>query len=354
MNTQNNTPIRVLIIDDSAVIRQMLTSMLKDVPSIEVVGTAVDPFEAREKIKTLNPDVITLDIEMPKMDGITFLKKIMELRPMPVVMLSTLTQKGADVSLQALELGAVDYISKPTAHRPGEGILSLKDELITKIETASRANVSTSRTAALSALPANVSYAADSKDSERLIAIGSSTGGVEALTAIFKTLPNTLPPIVIAQHMPAQFTESFAKRLNALSAVEVVHGKSGAILKPGHAYIAPGGKHFIVSKKSKTIVCRQHDEEAVTGHKPSVDVMFESVAKNIGVNAMGVILTGMGKDGALGLKAMRDAGAPTYGQNKASCVVYGMPKAAMDAEAVETEVHLNDISRTIIQKLSKR
>ena len=346
------SPIRTLIIDDSAVIRQMLSGMLKEDPEIEVVGTAVDPFEAREKIKQLNPDVITLDIEMPKMDGITFLEKIMSLRPMPVVMVSTLTQKGADVTLQALELGAVDYVSKPTAHRPGEGMEALKDEIIVKVKAAAKANVRqldmergiTDGELAYTARPED--------DAARVIAIGSSTGGVEALRELLSPLPDTLPPIVFTQHMQAQFTSALATRLDGLTKLKVVHAQHGLRLQPGHAYLAPGDQHLVVAKQGSMFICRLDDGSPVSGHKPSVDMLFSSVSKAYGDAACGVILTGMGKDGAIGLKEMHDAGAFTIGQNEESSVVYGMPRAAMEAGAVQEQLPLSRIPARIIEHLS--
>lgn len=350
MSTKKTT---VLIIDDSAIIRQMLTSMLRNAPDIEVIGTANDPLEAREKIKQLNPDVITLDIEMPKMDGITFLDKIMKLRPMPVIMVSTLTQQGADVTLQALEMGAIDYISKPTAHRPGEGLESMQEELIEKIRIASQANIAKMPTQQLT--PSNTPptpLVNASQKNVHMVAIGSSTGGVEALSQLFLMLPEGMPPIVMAQHMLPQFTASLAKRLNALSPIEIVEATHGITLKSGYAYIAPGSQHLKIAKQGSSYITRLDDGEAVSGHKPSVDVLFESVAQATAGHSIGVILTGMGQDGAIGLKKMYDTGSYTIGQNESSCVVYGMPKAAMQAGAVSKEYALTQIASSIIEQLN--
>lgn len=344
--------IRVVVIDDSAVIRSMLTVMLNKADDIEVVGTAVDPFDAREKIKALNPDVITLDIEMPKMDGITFLTKIMSLRPMPVVMVSTLTQKGAEVTLKALELGAVDYVSKPTAHRPGEGMDSLQQELIDKVRVAASANISRMPVKASASPQAATQYQSHLSDASRIIAIGSSTGGVEALRDLLIPLPANLPPIVITQHMPPRFTSALAERMDKQTKFTFTEAKHGIQLKPGNAYIAPGDKHMVVAQQGNMFICRLHDDEPVSGHKPSVDVLFESVAKAYGAHAIGVILTGMGRDGAKGLKLMRDEGATTIGQNKETCVVYGMPRAAMEEKAVQSELPLSQIGAAILKHLS--
>ncbi|MFM9891032.1 MAG: chemotaxis response regulator protein-glutamate methylesterase [Rickettsiales bacterium] len=339
-------PITVLIVDDSALIREMFSEMLSSAPDIQVLGTAADPFEAREKIKQLNPDVLTLDIEMPKMDGLSFLEKIMTLRPMPVVMVSSLTQKGAEATIRALELGAFDYVSKPVTNQNRDTIGVLKQELISKVQAAAlahiRAQIKSSATGhAVKILP----FSPPPHPNRRLIAIGSSTGGVEALREIFLQLPANAPPIVITQHMPATFTTSFAARLNMLSQVNVAEARHHERLKPGHAYLAPGGEsHLAITKIAGDYVCRIEPGETVTGHRPSVDVLFHSVAEAAGAHAIGVILTGMGRDGAAGLKAMRERGAYTIGQDKASCVVYGMPQAAMHAGASTVELPLSKIA----------
>lgn len=340
----------VLIVDDSALIREMFKELLSTEPSIEVLDTACDPFDAREKIKRLNPDVLTLDIEMPKMDGITFLEKIMALRPMPVIMVSTLTQKGADATIHALELGAFDTIAKPIDNQTPETLSLLRNELIEKVKAAAHANLmrrikANAPTQTLSFYPAI--------GSRHIIAIGASTGGVETLKDIFQKLPGNTPPIVITQHMPERFTASFAARLDSVSQVRVVEASNNDRLATGHAYLAPGGKHMRILRNGADLICKIEDGPLVSGHKPSVDVLFHSVAEAAGARAIGVILTGMGKDGAVGLKAMRDSGAFTIGQNEATCVVYGMPQAAMKLGAVQLEASLNDIPKKILNHCEK-
>jgi two-component system chemotaxis response regulator CheB len=339
--------ITVLIVDDSALIRHVFRELLSEAPDIEVLDTACDPLEAREKIKQLNPDVLTLDIEMPKMDGLSFLEKIMALRPMPVIMVSTLTQKGAGATIRALETGAFDYVSKPVGTQTRDGLQAIKEELTEKIRAASKANLKSSHSVQKTGAPSVLSFKPPAA-SQRVIAIGSSTGGVEALRDIFLTLPANSPPIVMTQHMPHAFTGSFAARLNSLSQVEVSEATDGAKLQPGFAYLAPGNMHMKIIKKASGLYCALDDGPHVTGHKPSVDVLFESVATQIGQHAVGVMLTGMGKDGAQGMLKMREAGAYNVGQSASSCVVYGMPKAAMAAGAVHTELPLSEIAAHIL------
>lgn len=338
--------ISVLIVDDSALVRQMFTEMLSSDPDVQVLGTAADPFEAREKIKQLNPDVLTLDVEMPKMDGLSFLERIMALRPMPVIMVSSLTQKGAETSIRALEMGAFDTIGKP-AQGSQKALESLKEELLEKVKAASLANLR-GHTAKI-APPVALTYQHREGHSRSLIAIGSSTGGVEALREVFLLLPTNLPPIVITQHLPELFTRSFAKRLDSLTGIHVKEAENHERVKQGHAYIAPGGIHLKVVRVGDELVCKLEDSPLVSGHRPSVDVLFHSVAAAVGASAVGVILTGMGKDGAEGLKAMRDAGASTIGQNKETCVVYGMPQVAMKVGAVQVEKALLSIPAAIVQ-----
>lgn len=346
-----HAPITVLIVDDSALIRGMFREMLESEPDIVVLDTATDPIDAREKIKRLNPDVLTLDIEMPKMDGLSFLEKIMTLRPMPVIMASSLTQKGADATVRALEIGAFDYISKPAMHQTRDTIGALKEALVTKVRAAAAANMGArarSAPAAQSA-PLVVPFHPSHSNAHRLIAIGASTGGVEALREIFLRLPANAPPIVVTQHMPESFTKSFAARLNTLSAVTVSEAAQHERLKQGHAYIAPGGAcHLKIVKLGSEYVCKLEDSPPVSSHKPSVDVLFHSVAEAAGAHAIGVILTGMGKDGAAGLKAMRERGAYTIGQNQASCVVYGMPNVAAKLGATQIELPLADIPAAML------
>lgn len=335
--------IRLLIVDDSMLIRAMFTEMLKAEPDIEVVGAAVDPYDAREKIKRLNPDVITLDVEMPKMNGIVFLEKIMSLRPMPVIMISSLTERGADITLQALEIGAVDYLTKPSTQTEIT-LLALKEELAEKIRHAAQARVTSSN----SAPPAPRSLGYHGDNTHLLIAIGSSTGGVEALRDILQVLPSTMPPIVITQHMPASFTASFAARLDTICALRVHEAHHLQRLEPGNAYLAPGDKHMEVHGSPGQWTAHIIDGPLVSGHKPSVDVLFRSVAKHAGERSVGVILTGMGRDGAAGLLAMRERGARTIGQSEATCVVYGMPKVANQLGAVEMEAPLHQIPDKMI------
>jgi two-component system chemotaxis response regulator CheB len=310
-----------------------------------VVGVAQDPFVAREMIKTFNPDVLTLDIEMPRMDGLAFLEKIMTLRPMPVVMISSLTQKGADAALRALEMGAVDYVAKPMVGL-GEGFAALEHEIIEKVKTAAKARVR-SHTVGKSEV-VRLTPGQYYSSTEKVIAIGASTGGVEALQDLLTAFSHDAPAILVTQHMPALFTESFANRLNQCCAVTVTQAKDGERVLPGHVYIAPGGFHLELARSGANYVCRVHEQPPVSGHRPSVDVLFRSVAHAAGANAVGIILTGMGRDGASGLLEMRRAGASTIGQDEATCVVYGMPKAAHDCGATEIEMPINKIAGQVL------
>lgn len=336
--------IRVLIVDDSALMRQMLQAVLSSDPAIEVIGTAPDPLVAREKIKALNPDVLTLDVEMPRMDGLAFLEKLMTLRPMPVVMVSSLTEKGAEVTMRAMELGAVDVFCKPA---DAGGLGAHAKELIDKVKSASLARVRPlgDRPRGHPGLKVTTIY----KSSDRLVAIGASTGGVEALRDIVVDLPADGPPVVVTQHIPPKFSASFAARLNGLSAVRVKEAEDGERLIAGHVFIAPGDKHLAVRRSGAQLVTHVYDGPLVTGHKPSVNVLFHSVAEACGAKAVGVILTGMGRDGAEGLLAMRRIGAATLGEDEASCVVYGMPKAAYELGAVERELPLSRIAEEILR-----
>jgi two-component system, chemotaxis family, protein-glutamate methylesterase/glutaminase len=341
-------PIRVVIIDDSALIREMISDILSRDPGFVVVGTARDPFEGREAIKVTNPDVITLDVEMPRMDGLTFLEKIMSLRPMPVIMVSSLTRAGADATIKALELGAIDCIAKPTGSDP-RGFEIMGRELIEKLRVAATAKLGR-RAAAPAAVPLAAAPAIrHPADGSRFLAIGASTGGVERIRDIMAAMPAAMPPIVITQHIGPAFVPSFAARLDKLSAMSVQVAENGARLQPGHAYIAPGDRHLTVVKDGRGFACRLDDGPPVSGHRPSVDALFQSVAASGGANAVGVILSGMGKDGAAGMKAMRDVGAFTIGESEGSCVVYGMPKAARDAGAVITELPLPKIPAEMIR-----
>lgn len=332
-------PVTVLVVDDSPTMRGLLTAALRRDPEIEVVGSAADPLEAREAIKRLNPDVITLDVEMPNMNGLEFLEKIMRLRPMPVVMVSTLTQKGAETTVAALEAGAVDAIGKPMDGTPAAVAFA---ELATKVKAAARARVRP-RGDVPAIHPAPGDYR---PDPNLILAIGASTGGVEALLTVLQGFPANCPATVITQHMPATFTKSFAARLDKVCAPTVTEAEDGAPVMPGHIYIAPGGEaHLEVSGAAPR--CRLSRTETVNGHRPSVDVLFNSVAR-LNRPMTGVILTGMGKDGAKGLLTMREAGAHTFGQDEASSVVYGMPRAAHEIGAVERQLPLHRLSSAIL------
>lgn len=331
-------PVRVVIVDDSASMRATLTRILDADPAIRVVGSAPDPFAAREMIKALDPDVLTLDVEMPGMDGLEFLERIMRLRPMPVVMCSTRTERGAAVTIEALRLGAVDYVTKPRG-RP-EDIAHDADVLRCKVKAAARASARPGP----SALP-RVGRVNGACVDGAVIAVGSSTGGVEALFSLLPALPEDTPPVLVVQHMPGAFTAHFARRLDAECRMRVVEATDGTTPARGTVYIAPGGNAHMELASPGRIRLREGDP--VTGHRPSVDALFLSVARHI-PEAVGVILTGMGMDGAMGLLAMRHAGARTFGQSAQSCVVYGMPRAAREAGAVETELSLAAMPEAIL------
>ncbi len=342
--------ITVLVVDDSATIRHLLTEILSRDPEIEVIGQAPEPAVARQMIKELNPDVITLDIEMPNMNGLEFLEKIMRLRPMPVVMVSTLTQRGAEATIEALELGAVDYHAKPTENIAAS-LLAGGPELAAKVKMAARARVRARVSAPVKRTPPVASFR---DPGASLIAIGASTGGVEALFEVLSHFPENCPPTVIAQHMPEHFTASFAARLNRICAPKIAEASDGAPLSPGHVYLAPGGRKHLEVAGIGALRCKLSEGEAVSGHLPSVDVLFHSVARCAGRRAIGVILTGMGRDGADGLAAMRQAGSVTLGQDEASCVVYGMPRVAFEAGAVERQVPLEKLGPEIIRQCGLR
>jgi len=363
--------IRVLIIDDSALIRRMLTDILSSDSDIEVVGTAMDPTIARRKIKDLNPDVITLDIEMPKMDGISFLRKLMRLRPMPVIMISSLTEKSADVTLEALSLGAIDVVSKPKLDIANE-FSKYAEEIIEKVKNASTAKVkprlakdtvakkkeTLSQTEDVltdvdSKFSATVvlqrsAHIRTHKTTDKIIAIGASTGGTEAIKDVMVDLPPDTPAVLITQHIPPVFSASFAARVNSLSAMTVVEATDGQLILPGHAYVAPGDKHLLLSRDGASYRCKLHDGLPVNRHKPSVDVLFRSVAENAGKNSVGVILTGMGADGARGLKEMLEAGAKTIAQDEKTSVVWGMPGEAVKLGAANQVLGLQHISAEIL------
>jgi two-component system chemotaxis response regulator CheB len=342
--------IKVLIIDDSALIRTMLTRILGADPSLEVVGTAPDAFVAREKIKLLNPDVLTLDVEMPRMDGLQFLRNLMRLRPMPVVMCSSLTQRGADVTLAALELGAIDFVAKPKVD-VAHALDDYAEELIQKVHVASTARVRAlpprpvrTESTTTSVRTAELGY----RTTEQLIAIGASTGGTEAIRAVLEAMPADAPGMVITQHIPRAFSGQFAARMDAISQMNVKEAEDGDLVQSGHAFIAPGDQHLQIVRDGARYRCRLSDAAPVNHHRPSVDVMFCSVAEQVGRNAVGVLLTGMGADGARGLKVMRERGALTLAQDEKSSVVWGMPGAAVSMGAVERVLGLEDIARALL------
>lgn len=342
---------KVLIVDDSPLMRELLTAIINAAPDLEVVGTAANPLIAREKIKELNPDVVTLDIEMPEMDGISFLEKIMRLRPMPVVMISSLTQEGAEETLRALEIGAVDFVGKPS--QSSLAVNEKSGEIAKKVSAAAASKVKPYTGSAIASVKAKISSAPIKNTSHYdIIAIGASTGGISAIREVLVDLPENTPPIVITQHMPKEYTSSFAARLDRFLPHSVKEAEHNEILKASSIYIAPGDQHMELKKSGASYKCLLNDGERVSGHRPSVDVMFASVADQSKKDAIGVILTGMGRDGASGLLEMRKNGALTIGQDEASCVVYGMPKVAMNAGAVSKEISLKKIGGFITKVLT--
>ncbi len=334
--------IKVLIVDDSAIVRQVLCQQLARDRDIKIVGTAPDPYVARDMIVKYRPDVITLDIEMPRMDGLTFLNKIMTHYPLPVLIISSLSPKGSTMALEALQAGAIDIISKPGA---AYSMTDMGDELIRKIKIASRAHVTRHQAGKMVSCPPRLSM---TQTTEKIIAIGASTGGVEALTQVLTSLPGNTPGIVIVQHMPANFTTSFARRLNDLCQLTVREAVSGDRILPGTALIAPGGIHMLVRRSGANYHIVLKDGPPVFHQKPSVEVLFQSLAQYAGANAVGAILTGMGADGATGLLKMRQAGAHTLAQDEQTSVVYGMPKEAVDIGAAERVVPLKDIALNLV------
>ncbi len=338
------TPVRVLIVDDSALMRQLLSVLLSADPEIEVVGTASDPFIARDRIKAVNPDVITLDVEMPGMDGVTFLRKIMTLRPMPVVMVSTLTQAGAEVTLEALEIGAIDFVAKPTSNIAAV-MAGLAEDLQAKVKAAARTRLHARRLAP-AARPRE--RAKLGRSTGKIVVIGASTGGVEALKAVLMGLPSDCPPMLITQHMPARFTTAFATRLNRECPMTVSEAAHGDPIEAGHAYIAPGSHHLELARHGDQLLCSLDEAPPVSGHRPSVDVLFRSAARIVAERAVGVILTGMGKDGAQGLLELRQVGGVTLGQDENSSLIYGMPRVAFEVGAVMRQFPLGRMSDAII------
>jgi two-component system chemotaxis response regulator CheB len=355
--------IKVLIIDDSALVRSLLTRILGADTELEVVGTAPDAFIAREKIKLLQPDVLTLDVEMPRMDGLQFLRNLMRLRPMPVVMCSSLTERGADVTLAALELGAVDFVTKPRVD-VAHVLQSYADELIAKVKTAAAARVlafsgplvppgeagagagATGLTGAAGL--AGAVLPARARAADQIVAVGASTGGTEAIRQVLSRLPSDAPGVVISLHIPRAFSAQFAARMDACAAVSVQEAQDGALIQPGHVFIAPGDRHLLVERDGAYCRCRLHDGGPVNRHRPSIDLLFGSVAEQVGTRAIGVLLTGMGSDGARGLQQMRAHGAHTIAQDEASSVVWGMPGAAVALGAADRVLPIEQIAAALV------
>ncbi len=348
-------PIRVLVVDDSALIRSVLREIIGSQPDMEVVGVAPDPIVAREMIRRLDPDVLTLDVEMPRMDGLDFLEKLMRLRPMPVVMVSTLTERGSEITLRALELGAVDFVTKPKISIQ-HGMQEYADTIADKIRAAARARIRRTppASAASAAEPALLkSLGNPLASSEKLIIIGASTGGTEAIREFLVQMPPDCPGILIVQHMPEGFTRSFAQRLDSLCRIAVAEATHGERVLPGHAYLAPGHSHLQLARSGANYVTALDQGPPVNRHRPSVDVLFRSAALHAGKNAVGVILTGMGRDGAAGMLEMRQAGAWNVAQDEASCVVFGMPREAIAAGATHETAPLKELPGMVLGHLSR-
>ena len=346
--------IKVLIIDDSALIRGILKEIINSQSDMEAVGAAPDPIAAREMIKSLNPDVLTLDVEMPKMDGLDFLEKLMRLRPMPVVMVSSLTEKSSDITFRALELGAVDFVTKPKIDI-SKGMQEYAQEISDKIRVAAKAKIRKSASHVAPSHSADVVLPAVSNrisTTEKIIIVGASTGGTEAIKEFLIRMPSDCPGILITQHMPEAFTKSFSQRLDSLSKISVKEAEHNERILPGHAYIAPGHSHLLLKRSGANYMTELSQAAAVNRHRPSVDVLFRSAANFAGGNAIGVILTGMGKDGAIGMKEMKDAGAYNFAQDEESCVVYGMPKEAVACGGVDEIVPLLEMTRKVLAHLA--
>ena len=350
------TKIRVLVVDDSALVRSLLAEIINRQPDMQCVGAAPDPFVAREMIRDLNPDVLTLDVEMPRMDGIDFLSRLMRLRPMPVVMVSTLTEHGAEVTMRALELGAIDFVAKPKIG-VADGLRLLAEDITEKVRIAAKARIRKPPTneagTRATAQPPVAPAAVGRLSTEKIIFIGASTGGTEATKEVLLGLPHDAPAVMITQHMPPGFTLSYSTRLNGLCRIAVKEASDGERVLPGHAYIAPGGFHLSVDRCGANYVARVSDSDPVNRHKPSVEVLFESAARVVGRNALGVMLTGMGGDGAQGMKHMRDAGSWNLVQDEASCVVFGMPREAIAAGAANEVLPLCEIAPKLLERLRR-
>lgn len=339
--------IKVLVVDDSALIRQILSEIIKSEPDMTLVGAAPDAFVAKKLVLEKSPDVITLDIEMPKVDGLRFLEVLMNARPTPVVMISTLTEKGADATLRSLELGAIDFVAKPKIG-VAQGMAEYHELIVDKIRTAARSRVKKASPAKAASVN-KISYSG----TEKLIAIGASTGGTEAIKEVLRTFPANAPATVITQHMPAGFTSTYARRLDSVCQMQVKEAKGGERLLPGQAYLAPGDKHMEIERSGADYRIRLTDGPRVSGHKPSVDVLFNSLCKSAGNNAIGVLLTGMGSDGAIGLQELFNAGCETFCQDEASCIVFGMPKVAIEKGAAKQVLSLDDMGKAVMQTVEK-
>ncbi len=344
--------IKVLIVDDSALIRSILKEVINSNPDMEAVGAAANPLQARDMIRTLDPDVITLDVEMPEMDGLTFLEKLMRLRPIPVLMISSLTEKGSETALRALELGAIDFLPKPKIDI-SEGMREYAEEIAEKIRAAFQAKSGLPRRIAPSAAPVESlpELGSKFKSTEKIIILGASTGGTEAIKEFLIRLPADAPGILIAQHMPEAFTKSFAARLDSLCKIKVVESQGNERVLPGHAFIAPGHSHLLLKRSGANYLTELSLSPPVNHHRPSVEVLFRSAAKNAGPNALGVMLTGMGKDGAIAMLEMKRAGAYNFAQNEETCVVFGMPREAIAVGAVDEVVPIHDMAQRVMSRL---
>ncbi len=342
--------IKVLIIDDSALIRSILKEVINSYPDMEAVGAASHPLMAREMIKALNPDVLTLDVEMPQMDGLTFLEKLMRLRPMPVLMISSLTERGSDAALRALELGAVDFLPKPKLGI-AEGIHGYADEIAEKIRIAFSARLALRVVAVRGVEQALPSLGNRIVTTEKIIVVGASTGGTEAIREFLTRMPPDAPGILITQHMPEAFTKSFANRLDGLCKISVKEAEDNERVLPGHAYIAPGHSHLLLKRSGANYMTQLSQADPVNRHRPSVEVLFRSAAQHAGKNAIGVMLTGMGRDGATAMLEMRQAGAYNLAQDEATCVVYGMPREAVMVGAVDEIVPIQEMAQQVLGRL---
>lgn len=349
-NNSSARKIKVLIIDDSALIRSVLKEVINSQPDMEAVGAASNPLQAREMIKTFNPDVLTLDVEMPEMDGLTFLDKLMRLRPMPVLMISSLTQQGSEVALRALELGAIDFVAKPKIGI-ADGLQGYANEIAEKIRTAYASHPA--RRVAAPVAPSQLPPLANRFiTTEKIIVVGASTGGTEAVRELLVRMPADAPGILVTQHMPEAFTKSFANRLNGLCKIQVSEAEGNERVLPGHAYIAPGHSHLLLKRSGANYMTELSKADPVNRHRPSVEVLFRSAAAYGGKNVIGVMLTGMGKDGAIGMLEMRQAGAYNFAQDEVTCVVFGMPREAIAVGAVDEIVPIQDMAKRVLQKLA--